>query len=207
MVKKEHSKLGYARRLTGWQLWPYWLGLLLAFDVLYNRLAAAGQHTLNFWFNSDYLFAADVYKDVFVDKFPFSGLKFSVAPDIFPDVMVTSALMFLTRNAIVATFLYGLIQFTLLVSAYVLCARVIDGSRSEVSQAPIFLTGIGVALWTASIVTFPYHTLYYLFLDQSHVSSTALGIICGAAGTWLCFTSLQSKAARSAWPPWPKSVL
>ena len=84
----------------------------------------------------------------------------------------------------------GLIQFSFLVSAYVLCARVIDRSRPEVSRAPIFLAGIGVVLWTASIISRPYDTLYYLFLDQSHVSSTALGIMCGAASTWLCFTSL-----------------
>ena len=62
------------------------LALLLAFSVLYNRLETLGRKTLDFWFNSDYLFAAHVYKDVFIDKFPFSGIKFSVAPDIFPDV-------------------------------------------------------------------------------------------------------------------------
>jgi hypothetical protein len=185
------------RRIAGSPLWPYWLGLLLAFGVLYKGLEAAGRQTLEFWFNSDYLFAAHVYKDVFIDKFPFSGIKFSIAPDIFPDVVVTSVLMFLTRNAVVATFLYGLVQFTLLIWAYVLCARVINRSRPEVSQAPILVVGIGVTLWTASIITRPYDSLYYnLFLDQSHVSSTALGVISGAAGTWLCFTSLKRKSAR-----------
>ena len=184
------------RRLAEWPLWLYWLGLLVAFDVLYNRLATLGRKTLDFWFNSDYLFPAHVYKDVFIDKFPFSGIKFSVAPDIFPDVILTSVLMFLTRNAIMATFLYGLVQFTLLVLAYVLCAQVIDPSAPEVSRAPVLLAGIGVVLWTASIISRPYETLYYLFLDQSHVSSTALGIMCGAACTWLCFTSLARRPAK-----------
>ena len=124
--------------------WLYWAGLGLAFAVLYLRLAAAGEPTFAFWFSSDYLFAADVYKDVVVDGFPLSGIKFSIAPCLFPDVVVTALLMFLTRNAVMATFLYGVFQFTLFVSGYVVLSRVVPQRRA--AGGCILAAAVGLVL-------------------------------------------------------------
>ena len=179
--------------------WPYWVGLCLAFAVLYQRLAAAGEATLQFWFNSDYLFAADLYKDIFIDHFPLSGVKFSTAPELFPDVTFTSVLMFLTHNAILATFLYGLLQFTLLVSAYVFCAALVTRAKRPVPYMFVLSLAVALVLHVSSILEHPYNTLYYLFLSESHVGSFALVLFCGGAGVWLCFHPWQGGRAKVAW--------
>ena len=176
-------------------LWPYWMGLGVAFLVLYQRLGAAGENTLQAWFNSDYLFAADIYKDVFIDHFPLSGIHFSIAPCLFPDVVLTSFLMFLTNNAILSTFFYGVVQFTLLLAAYLVCAMVLGEGRQRVSQACILLAAIGLVLYTALIIQRPFDTLYFLFLDESHLSNFALVVFCGATSTWLCFHPIRGRRA------------
>ena len=175
--------------------WLYWAGLGLAFAVLYLRLAAAGEPTFAFWFNSDYLFAADVYKDVVVDGFPLSGIKFSIAPCLFPDVVVTALLMFLTRNAVMATFLYGVFQFTLFVSGYVVLSRVVRGPQRRAAGGCILAAAVGLVLYTSRIIQRNYDTLYYLFLDESHLSNFALAILCGSASVWLCFHPLRERRA------------
>src|SRR5690242_16778232 len=173
-VDREGAIRSLCRRAMNHPDLAYWAGLLLAFAVLYQRLTSAGERTLQFWFNSDYLFAADIYKDVFVDHFPLSGIKFSIAPCLFPDVVFTSFLMVLTRNAVLATFLYGLVQFTLLVSAYILLAGLLERRQSHAPRAFILTVAIALVLYTSSILHRPYDTLYYLFLDESHVSSFAM---------------------------------
>ena len=176
-------------------MWPYWTGLGLAFLVLYQRLGAAGENALQAWFNSDYLFAADIYKDVFIDHFPLSGIHFSIAPCLFPDVVLTSFLMILTNNAILSTFFYGLVQFTLLVGAYLVCAAVLGEGKQRVPQACIFLAAIGLVLYTARIIQRPNDILFFLFLDESHLSNFALVVFCDAASTWLCFRNIRGRRA------------
>jgi hypothetical protein len=176
--------------------WLYWTGLALAFAVLYARLAAAPESTLAFWFNSDYLFAADIYKDVVVDGFPLSGIKFSIAPCLFPDVVVTAVLMFLTRNAVMATFFYGIFQFTLLVTAYVFLSAVVRGRERPSPNGCILAAAVVLVLHTSRILSRNYDTMYYLFLDESHLSNFALAIICGGASLWLCFHSWREGRAH-----------
>jgi len=189
--------LSHTRRLVvGHPQWVYWAALCLAFAVLYQRLGAAGP-TLNFWFDSDYLFEADFYKDIFVDHFPITGVKFSIAPSLFPGLFFTSCFMFLTRNAILATFLLGLLQFTLLVAAYVFCVAVVLEERRQTACTCIFLVAIGLVLHTSSILNRMYDTLYYLFLE-SHLSSFAMVLFCAGLSVWLCFHPWRSVRALIA---------
>jgi hypothetical protein len=166
-----------------------WVGLLIAFATLYFHLTAIGRPAYQIWFNSDYLFAADLYRDVFMDGFPFSGFRFSVASCLFPDVFVTIILMkVLGGKAIVAAFVYGLFQFSLLTGSFALCGVVAKVADKKLVVSLVLLVSIALTLTTALSVSESAIFLQWLFITGSQVTSLAMVMLAASISIWMATT-------------------
>ncbi len=178
------------------RIWPYCVGLLVAYAVFWRSLANSGDRVLRLWFTSDWLFAASVYKDVFVDKFPLAGIKFQIAPSVFPDLVITTTLMFLTRNAIVTTVLAGMLQFALYAGAYLACYLLVKEPGSRNAGVCLGLLAIALTLKTAAVLPFERDTLRWLLLPESHIASSSLVVLTGALASTVCLDRLRGRRAH-----------
>jgi len=66
-------------------------------------------------FNSDALYLPVFYKDIFIDKMGFWGLKFNGQPAFVPDMVIYFIIQFFTGNFLISTLLYSIFQNAVLV--------------------------------------------------------------------------------------------
>jgi hypothetical protein len=169
-VDARATALRYARQAAT-PLTLTWTGFLLSLIYLYRQLGASGSAVLGLWINSDTLWQANLFTDLFVDHYRLSGWAFSIAPCWFPDLAATGLFLALTRNVILATLLAGFIQLGLLIGALRLCRKAIDFGTPALQDIFLLATGTGLALYVAIHPNALYPPFYKLFLPQTHVGS------------------------------------
>lgn len=172
------------------------LALLLALAALYVSLGSAPESILKGWFNSDWLFSAQVYRDLFVDHFPISGMIFPTAPSLFPDVTLTVLCVALAPNVLVGTLLYGFLQFVCLIAAFQLCGSAIGVGKPSVRRWILYATGIGVTLAVAKSATRGIPYAYYLFLPTTHVGSFWMVTLCCGLAFWVLRHGIRAFRGR-----------
>lgn len=173
------------RLFTDYTYLCLFIALLCSLAALYVSLGSASEWILKSWFNSDWLFSAQVYRDIFVDHFPISGMVFPTAPCLFPDVLFAVMCVGLSPNALVGTLLYGFCQFVSLILAFHLLGSIIGVGNSHLRRLLIYSTGIFITLAVAQSPTrgFPYY--YYLFLPTTHIGSFLMVTLCCALAFWI----------------------
>jgi hypothetical protein len=163
----------YARQALS-PLTVAWTGFVVSLIYLYRQLAASGPAVLGMWINSDTLWQANLFTDLFVDHYRLSGWAFSIAPCWLPDLAATGLFLAITGNVILATLLAGFIQIGLLVGALRLCQKVIGIGTSALQDIFLLATGAGLALYVAMHPSAIYPPFYKLFLPQTHIGSLIL---------------------------------
>jgi hypothetical protein len=151
-----------------------WAGFILSLAYLYRQLGSADPAALGQWINSDTLWQANFFTDLFVDHYRLSGWVFSIAPCWFPDLAATGLFWAITRNVILATLLAGFVQIALLIGALRLCRKAIGIGTPALQDIFLLATGAGLALYVAIHPGVIYPPFYKLFLPQTHVGSLVL---------------------------------
>jgi hypothetical protein len=108
---------------------------------LFRQLGSGDPTVIRLWLNSDTLWPANVFTDVFRDHYSLSGWLFSIAPCWFPDVAATGIFWLLTRNVVLATLFAGFIQIALLVGAFHLCRKALAIHASFVQDTFVLTVG------------------------------------------------------------------
>ncbi|MCY1720375.1 hypothetical protein OU798_08480 [Prolixibacteraceae bacterium Z1-6] len=85
---------------------------------------------LRIYYNSDTLYLASVYKDVFVDGTGFQGWNLNGAPNFFPDMLMYFVIRFFTGDFRIAYIIFSAVQYNLLVF---LLGSLFRGINSKVS--------------------------------------------------------------------------
>ena len=148
-----------------------WAGYVLAIIHLFRQLGCVEPDILGLWLNSDTLWQANVFTDIFRDRYSLSGWVFSIAPCWFPDLFVTGAFWLLTRNVILATLLAGFLQLALLIGALHLCRKALSIDAAPLQHALLSGAAVTVALYVAGHPGRTYPGLYQFFLPQTHVAA------------------------------------
>ena len=149
----------------------YSVGLLLALVLLYVRLGSRRYLHLGDLVQQRWLHSAGVFHDLFVDRFPVSGLSFPTAPCIFPDIILSQPFFAIAPNAIVGTLAYGMLQFCFLAGAFGFCARAIGSSEPRLVTAGLFASATLITLVSASKLSIQ---ALMLFLPTFHTGSLVM---------------------------------
>src|SRR5262249_37349084 len=94
-------------------------------------------------YNSDTLFSASLYEDLFVDGFSWEGWSFGTEAYLFPDVLLYFAARAVTGKAAAAVFLFGALQFGLLVAAVLFLLRSARGRCGLVGGLAVLVAAAG----------------------------------------------------------------
>lgn len=151
-----------------------WIGFLLSLWFLYCQLSSASPETLKVWVSSDTLYPVNVFTDIFIDRFPLSGWRFSIAPVWFPDLALAGLFFALTRNVVTATLLAGFAQIPLMIAGFQLIRGAIGIGTSAVQDVFLLTAGTLVTIYAAFAPGLGYPFVYKFFLPQTHVGTLLL---------------------------------
>lgn len=135
------------------------LVLLVVAAVDLHRTLGDERSPLGEVLNFDTLYPAAVYEDLFVDGFSWDGWRFPAAPFWFPDFAIYFGARAITGAASSAVILYGVLQYALLVAAFLFLLRAARG------RAP---GPVGIAAALASAAAFVALNSLELFRDAHH---------------------------------------
>jgi hypothetical protein len=182
--------LAAGRRILAAPSLCYWLALCLAFVALYRELTVPDHLARGYyaWLSSDTLSDAGVYRDL-SDGFPFRGIQFPMAANLFPDLLVVLILMKLFGGAAaVADLVYGILQFTALVGVYLAAGKLARVARTDIVAGSVLLVGICLTFFVKSAM--PQGAEYVwamLFQPHCHVGTEVCRIAAVCLLLSLCF--------------------
>jgi hypothetical protein len=158
---REVARLALVRRVS----------MLLASLVLFALASTRFLRALASSINSDSLYLAGLYRDIFVDKVAIGTWRFQPAPSFFPDLPAFFLLRAITGSAIAATCAYGACE--LVVEAVLLaCILRMLGSRDRWSAYSASFLIIALMAYVISCSEY----LHILFYPSIHSSSIAMGL-------------------------------
>ena len=151
------------------------LGALALFTLATTRFLRVLASTIN----SDSLYLAGLYRDIFVDKVPIRAWDVQPAPSFFPDLPVFFLLRAITGNAVVATCAYAV--FELLIEAALLAAILrLLGLRHRCSASSASFAIMAALAYATSCSEY----LQILFYPSIHSSSVWVGLASAVLVTW-----------------------
>lgn len=146
--------------------------LLLDFFSIFQKI------NIGHFFNSDSLYLPSIYRDIFVDKNGVEGWHFNPAPNFFPDMLFYFGLMFLTaNNFIVASFLFGIIQYFVLLFLFIRIFKLFFPEHSNKFYSLIFLI-LSLILLEAFYFTSGFIYEYFLLSNAYHTGSFVMTLWC-----------------------------
>jgi hypothetical protein len=157
----------------------YILSLIIFLLSVFCFYLSLDEFKLEYFFNSDLLYLPSLYKDIFIDKFSFSGWRITPAPYFFPDMLIYFILMFLTNNFLLSTYLFGFMQsLTFLILVSILIKELIP----KVSYYELVLINlvVSVIIISLSVDLILFSLFVFLFMPSIHFGafiSTLLGVI------------------------------
>ena len=103
----------------------YLLSLLINVILIFLVYATRTEGSLRYLFNADILFLPTLFKDIFIHGYKISSWYVPAAPNLFPDIVLYFTLMFITNNSVIASVLFGIIQYLILLVLFMLLVRTI----------------------------------------------------------------------------------
>ena len=132
----------------------YWfiIGISLSLILILLWFASQGEYYFSFMFSSDALYLPSIYDDIFINGNSVQGWTFNPAPNFVPDMLLFFILMSITPNFVVATFLFSIIQYFVIIALFYAIFRKISNISSS--------------FFSVSIYLFSFFLLYFLVDDR-----------------------------------------
>jgi hypothetical protein len=165
------------------------LGSFVLFALAIARFLRALASTIN----SDSLYLAGLYRDIFIDKVPIRTWDIQPAPSFFPDLPAFFLLRAITGNAALATCAYGDCELLLYAALLAYVLRVL-GLRDRWSAYSASLLIVAALAYSTSCSEF----LQILFYPSIHSSSVWIGLASAVIVTWQLRTRRWRLAGLSA---------
>jgi hypothetical protein len=107
----------------------YILTILVSILYIITLFSTLTDYRYGIIFSSDTLYQPALFKDLFIDHKGLQGWYLNPSPNFFPDMIVYFILMFLTKNFIVTTFVYPILQYLLFLMLILMLFRLIVPDR------------------------------------------------------------------------------
>jgi hypothetical protein len=177
----KHSTIIGGRQTYGRRRLDYfgWVTVLAAFGVW---SAALFQFYFRDYkpeglFNSDYLTFAAIYRDRFIDGYPWSGWVPPPAPEYFPSMLTYFAVRALSPNLFVAELAFLILKQTALIAAILALARVVLRRLNASTIALTFVCATVPLLLVGKTSNNKFQLVPLLTSPQGHYSTTLCSII------------------------------
>jgi len=178
-------------------LW-FIIALVIALIVQLYWFSSLSLNDLENFFTSDTLTLPSLYRDWFEDGYSINGWTLNAAPNFFPDMLLFFVLNFITKNYILASFWFPLIQFFAIIMLCYWIFKTINSNLLPATFAPaiflctsfLFVLFIDKCFWKSMLInTNSFHNgafvmtlacllLFFLYLrKESKVSIGALIVI------------------------------
>jgi hypothetical protein len=147
------------------------VSMLLAAFVLFALASTRFLRALASTINSDSLYLAGLYRDIFIDKIPIGTWQVQPAPSFFPDLPAFFLLRAITGTAAAATCAYGACEL-LVEAALLACILRTLGSRDRWSAYSASFLIIAFMAYVVSCSEY----LHILFYPSIHSASLSIGL-------------------------------
>ena len=131
---------------------------------------------LYYFFNSDGLYLASIYKDVFIDQYGFKGWHLNASPNFIPEWPLYFLIRYITGDFRITAFVYSLISFLIL---NVLTAWLLKVTFKRINYSYLALVNLGYAVFLEFyIVSGAFVTSSFLFFSGYHNGAFIMALIC-----------------------------
>ncbi len=149
----------------------YGISWLLNLLLVASVFASFNTESFRIFFNSDTLYLASIYKDLFVDGTGFSGWYLNAAPNFFPDMFLYFIINTLFSDFRTAYLVFSFIQyFLILILLNILLKTIIPKIKFE------YLSFLNLIFPIFLLVTLISHNFLYTYFIFSHSFHTGMFI-------------------------------
>jgi len=152
-------------RIIRSEYFVYILSLLLSVIFIFFVYATRSGRTLAYLFNADILFIPTLYKDIFIHGYKISSWYIPSAPNLFPDIVLYFTFMFISNNVVIASVLFGIIQYLIILMLFMLLVKTIFPKISFYHLAVINLL---MTLFLLATLISNHYELTFLILSYSY---------------------------------------
>lgn len=165
----------------------FFLTVMVCIGTIFALFSSLSQSSLGCFFNSDTLYLASLYKDIFVDHNSLNGWHLNPAPNFFPDMIVYFLLMTITSNFIVTSFVYAIIQYIFFIYLIFRLFKILNlpSAKLIASLSNLLL----LLFFFVSFFSNDFGFTFYLVSSAYHTGAFLMSLFC----TILTFEYLKEK--------------
>nr|NQU93386.1 hypothetical protein [Bacteroidota bacterium] len=139
------------------------------------------------FFNSDTLYLPSLYRDLFIDGNGFKGWNLSPSPNFFPDMFFYFILMFIFNDFIIASFIFSIVQYLIILILFATILKLIIPGHSQVYAS---ISGILMLMFLfVSICSGDFMFTFFLLSNAFHAGAFVMAFLCLA----LTFSYLKTE--------------
>jgi hypothetical protein len=171
------SALTHSKKLKNKPLPIHLLVLTAGIFLILVSFATVSIHDFELTFmNSDCMYLPSIFKDVFIDKGDVSYWSFNAAPNVFPDMILYFLLAAVTKDFVISSILYSIIQ-------YIIIALLVDSIYRKINLENQMFNRIWIQLILLIPHTFTIFTqdffLHFQFLSNAyHLGALINTLLC-----------------------------
>ena len=154
----------------------YALTVLVSILFIFSIFSTLSDYDYTVFFNSDTLYLPFLYKDLFINHMGVQGWHLNPSPNFFPDMVVYFILMCLTKDFIVASFLYPLLQYIVFLVLIIKLYQLVLKSHSVLFAS--FSNLIFLLFFLVTFYTHDFDFTFYLISTSYHMGAFLLSFLC-----------------------------
>jgi hypothetical protein len=157
------------------EIFIYSLSIVVYIAYIFYAYSSMPPEYLSKIFNSDALYLPVFYQDIFIDKTGFDGIRFNGQPNFFPDMLFYFIIHFFTKDFLISTFLYSILQnLIIIILIYHLTKLII---KSFNLYYPSFINLLFVMIYCSMIFGNYPDLRFHLICNGYHTSAFILSIL------------------------------
>jgi hypothetical protein len=149
---------------------------ILLVTAVFSRLYFA-EENINLFFCTDGLYLPSLYKDLIQDGNSIADWHLNPAPNFFPDMICYFVIMFFCKNFITATFIFAIIQYSIIAFLLIKVFCLIFPDRSEFYHSAIYIF-LAIFLLESFYFSRDFPYLYYLLINSYHTGAFVMSLVC-----------------------------
>jgi len=145
-----------------------WFTLIVFINIVLPILVFASFQSEHFkiYFNSDTLYLASIYKDIFIDKTGFTGWHLNAAPNFFPDMLLYFIIRPFFADFKIAYVVFSIVQYNIIL---VLIASLFKSVNKQINNIYPILFALMFPLFLLATVWFgSFQYTFHLFSQSYH---------------------------------------